>query len=652
MYSRFAVADDLIIDDIHDRLRRGIYEPGHAAKLLIPKRSGILRPYTVLTVEDQVVYQALINVVAEHLAPRIRNRFFTQTFGHIYAGTTSAFFYRRWQDGYKAFNDLARDAVNRGLIYSASFDLTACYDSLDHGVLCYFLSKIGCEAEFCEFLRRCLTTWTATDRRIYQNHGIPQGPLGSGLLAEAVLQHFDQHNRPKTGLVYLRYVDDIRLFARNEPDLRRVLVKLDQLSKDVGLFPQASKIDIHKVTDIDQELKSVSNPSETAVKGRIVNQKRLAKRIVQLTPRLSPAVRILDETRFKYLLAHAAPSAVLNTRMLKIAAGRPDLVPNIARYFRRYRTLPKTVAQKILGIIRAPEVYQYVTTEWIDAATGRLRPAEEGTLNRTLKAQWRPLIMATELKAAAGKQLIRAGQLTLKQTQYAIVRVRDWWVRSELVSALNDEHYGTLVLDSLLNGALRDPNPDVSLSAAKKTAELSTRVNRPLQGIQPSGGKALRQFGILKRVRGRACGIEFSLARLTGRATVVKWRNVFGAQYRQGEKIAVLMRALADTNITAFVNAADVFNDLLLSRLYAKDPTLGLYTLGQIGAVLNSQRLRGRYPAIFQLCHGIHERRLRSNLSHAVVRTTGRPTSRIPYQYLRIAKQLYIRAYNEIASTW
>ena len=62
-YSRFAVADDLIIDDLQQRLQRGFYEPSHSCKFLMPKKSGILRPYTILTVEDQIVYQALVNVV-------------------------------------------------------------------------------------------------------------------------------------------------------------------------------------------------------------------------------------------------------------------------------------------------------------------------------------------------------------------------------------------------------------------------------------------------------------------------------------------------------------------------------------------------------------------------------------------------------------
>jgi len=134
-------------------------------------------------------------------------------------------------------NQATRDAFKRGLVYAASFDLTACYDSLDHAVLCHFLKQLGIEQEFCDFLSNCLSRWTANDRRIYQHHGIPQGPLGSGLLAEVVLRHFDQHYGPKANLVYLRYVDDIRLFATKEIELRRMLIRLDRLSKDIGLLP-------------------------------------------------------------------------------------------------------------------------------------------------------------------------------------------------------------------------------------------------------------------------------------------------------------------------------------------------------------------------------------------------------------------------------
>src|SRR5262249_45118966 len=139
---------------------------------------------------------------------------------------------------YAAFNRAARQAVADGFRFRARFDLTAFYDSLDHGVLRHFLLKIGCDKEFCDTFTEWLSRWTATQRQIYHNHGIPQGPLGSGMLAEVVLQHFDRHHGSPNAVRYLRYVDDTRLFARSEKELRRMVTRLDLLCKDVGLFPQ------------------------------------------------------------------------------------------------------------------------------------------------------------------------------------------------------------------------------------------------------------------------------------------------------------------------------------------------------------------------------------------------------------------------------
>jgi Reverse transcriptase (RNA-dependent DNA polymerase) len=321
-YSRYALADAVLLVDLQDRLQRGIYEPQESCKLYLPKRSGILRPYSLLSVEDQIVYQAFVNIIAEQLFPRVKFRYYVDTFGHLYAGKNSTWFYQKWSDGYAKFNETARDAFRRGLTLSASFDLTACYDSLDHHVLRHFLLKIACSPELCDKLTELLSAWTATDHQIFHGHGIPQGPLGSGLLSEVVLQHFDQHYGPQAKLKYLRYVDDIRLFATSEKDLRKMLIKLDMLSKDVGLFPQSSKITIHEVRDIDAELKSVSSPPEPAITSTIVNQVKLRKRLVALSPRFE----ITNDTRFKYLLSRAEPHHIINARLLRIYKTRPDLV--------------------------------------------------------------------------------------------------------------------------------------------------------------------------------------------------------------------------------------------------------------------------------------------------------------------------------------
>jgi hypothetical protein len=262
LYANYGVASTELLKDLGERLLRGVYEPGPSCKLFLPKPSGVLRPFSLLTVEDQIVYQALVNVVAERLHPEVKHRYRREVFGHLYAGCGGTWFYQKWQKSYAAFNEAAREAYAAGFRFTAKFDLTAFYDSLDHGVLCHFLKELRLDEDFTALLTKCLCHWTSAQGDIFHNHGIPQGPLSSGLLAEVVLQHFDRNHKAPETVRYLRYVDDIRLFARSLPDLRRMVTWLDYLSKEVGLFPQASKLDPHRVANIEDELKSVSQPFE------------------------------------------------------------------------------------------------------------------------------------------------------------------------------------------------------------------------------------------------------------------------------------------------------------------------------------------------------------------------------------------------------
>ena len=200
-----------------------------------------------------------------------------------------------------------RRAFKDGYHFTASFDLTACYDSIDHGVLRHFLDGLGVSAEVSALLCTMLTKWTDSGLKkpIHHGHGIPQGPVPSGLFAEVVLSHFDSTAK-KRGLRYFRYVDDIRLFARDELTLRQELIALDIKSKEVGLFPQSSKVSIHRVTNIEDEIKGISQPFSTGAR-RVVDQAKLKKALVALSPRFA----VENATQFKYDLGSAEPDAQL-----------------------------------------------------------------------------------------------------------------------------------------------------------------------------------------------------------------------------------------------------------------------------------------------------------------------------------------------------
>ena len=648
-YQHYAVAEEALLADLSDRLKRGVYAPEKANKLYQPKASGILRPYSLLSVEDQIVYQAAVNLVAEKLHPRMAPRYFKQVFGHLYAGRNSTWFYRKWSEGYKAFNDGARRAFADGFTYTASFDLTACYDSLDHQVLRHFLGKLGCDPAFSQLLTGWLETWTATDEGIFHHHGIPQGPLSSGLLSEVVLSHFDQLKLRGVEFRYFRYVDDIRLFARSEHDLRRLLVLLDHMSKDIGLFPQSGKISIHLVDDIERELKSVSTPVETAITREFVDQPKLQARIRKLTR----GYRVSDPTRFKYLLAHALPSAPLTSRLWRILEKHPELYRNVCNYLRRYKRIPRVPAERLVAQIAGSTLYQSVRAEFIRAADGRLPERQDRQLGRIIRPLWAPRgAMHADLQVAIGRYLIRLRSLSAGQIAFACQRSPSWWARAQLIDALRLPGHDPANPPAVLAGCVQDRVRDPALAAARQVFELGLVPKGTRKGWNKSAELLLREVGVFQRSMATFCGIVHFFGQLDRRAPAVDWRRLFAQNYPQAERMAVAVVAASRTNITEFVNILDGFDDLLLDAVYRADGNLGAYTLGRIGSYLyQPNRLLRTYPACHALAHAVHEERGWSIASHPVHRKTGRPTRRISYSFLPKARRLLVAAVRELLAT-
>ena len=646
-YTVYAVAYEVLLANLRDRIRRGVFEPTDACKIFLPKPSGILRPYSLLTVEDQIAYQAAVNVIAERLAPKVRHRYNREVFGHLYAGKSSQWFYRKWTDGYAKFNTAVREAYGDGFTISASFDLTACYDSLDHGVLKHFLLKIGCDRDFCEHFTGWLSAWTATDHGIYHNHGIPQGPLSSGLISEVVLQHFDANRGSEARIRYFRYVDDIRLFARSEHVLRRMLVRLDKLSKDIGLFPQAGKISIHQVTNIDDELKSISMPLETVVTGVTVDQDRLRKRINALTPRFI----VKNPTRFKYVLSRAVPNAALTKRLWKIYAIAPEYYESVARYLMRHKRLSSRAAQQLVRAIREQDLYPAIMARFIQAANGKLPPDEARRADYVIKKVWKPNSLQADLLASSGAWLIRRNRLTYAQTKYACQRVKAWWPRAQIIAALDDENIGMPSYAALINEALRDNSSEVALVAALSVVNRGVEVQRPIRTMNNSAAEFLKQFAIIRRSPPPQCGINASLNRMVGGdISDVNWRALFGADYSKAERQMVFCRALAKTDISSWVNAFDVFDDWLLSAIYRERPALGTDT--GLASALPSVRLRAAFPNVHGLITSVHEKRYGSPLSHARERRTGKATAPIKWRYFSEARRLLRMAVRELSAEW
>lgn len=644
LYSVYAAADESLLTNLRGRLTRGVFVPSDAVKVFFPKPSGILRPYSLLAIEDQIVYQALANVVAERLHPHVKSRYNKQVFGHLYAGSSSGWFYRKWSDGYKAFNTAAEDAFKNGYAWTASFDLTAFYDSIDHKVLRYMLGKIGLDEDFGQCLTEYLAQWTATSTQIYHNHGIPQGPLSSGLVAEVVLKHFDDQQLSGYDVKYFRYVDDIRLFAEKEDHLRHALVALDRISKDVGLFPQSGKIDIHLVRDIADELKSVSNPIEPVLSTPAPDQAALRKRITELTPRF----KVANPTRFKYLLAKASPSSTLMDRLWRIYEHAPHYYPQIAGHLSKFDEIPERHAKRLIHEVEGQQLYPAVRAAFINASVGRMPTGTLPKAKTALKKLWQPKHGQADMSDALWRWLCHEGHLTMAQMRYGFRSQLSWWLQMRLHFGMDWRAITAGQRSDWLNQTMKSKHADVAISAAWLCGYFGIPPERPTRDIHPLAKLMLKEHGLMRRANSSVCGIRLAVTEMTGQDIPIRWRKFFGKAYKRAEAQITTCKGYFKTDPSAWVNAIDVFNDLWLETLYRRDPALGSYTLGNIGGVLSSTRLKADYPAIARLANEIHEMRLQSNLSHAVVKKTKKPTKPIKFKWLQAGARTFRRGVHEL----
>jgi hypothetical protein len=134
------------------------------------------------------------------------------------------------------------------------------------------------------------------------------------------------------------------------------------------------------------------------------------------------------------------------------------------------------------------------------------------------------------------------------------------------------------------------------------------------------------------------------------------WRRFFGRDYRSAERQAVLCSGRAQADITAWVNAMDVFNDWLVKALFRRDKTLGSgYTIGKLGSMMHQVNFKTSYPAVQALVVEIHEKRGESSLSHPVKKKGAvivKRTRLIPYRYIFRAKKYVRKALMELAAVF
>jgi len=212
------------------------YLPRTSRLCLVPKAGDLLRPGSILDLEDELVYNLLVGRMLAHIAEFLQPlqgdpdvAYQLQPDPSLPRWVLSGYrIWRQWRE--KSLTKLTGDSA-----YVLFTDLSGFYDNIDLPRLFSDLRSLGATEPDLRLLSDCLKKWSYP-----RGKGIPQGYSASDILAKVYLGSMDFALKNE-GLIHLRYVDDVRIFCKSRLAARKAIRRITELLHGRGLTLQAAK---------------------------------------------------------------------------------------------------------------------------------------------------------------------------------------------------------------------------------------------------------------------------------------------------------------------------------------------------------------------------------------------------------------------------
>jgi hypothetical protein len=230
---------DEFIEDLKEKLDNGEYSPSRSKIIDAPKGGWRVRPATWLSIEDSVVFTALVLDIFEDIQEKL-----TETKGDIRIShqiiddflDTEEWFEGRtntWSEFKQKSLERASDEEIKHVVET---DISGYYENIGIDRLMHDIRSISEMSESKrELLEECLTKWAKP-----RDRGIPQGYSSSDLLAEIYLHSFDEIMEAR-GIEHYRFNDDVRVFCESKTEAIESLKKITNLFRDRGLNLNSGK---------------------------------------------------------------------------------------------------------------------------------------------------------------------------------------------------------------------------------------------------------------------------------------------------------------------------------------------------------------------------------------------------------------------------
>lgn len=395
-YQDFEARLDDNLKRLSQELSTNSYQPQPLLQIDIPKSTLTVRPGSVLEVQDHVVVFAIMYILAPIIDSKMSEFVYSSRLKKDYKKADQLFenwreedlpFLKRenirnmkitedWPYLWPEFDEVTKYYYEKeGYTYMAVSDISAYFENINHHILRdQLLRYVKSDHRIVNLLMRILGQWAwCSEEGLQLGRGIPQGNEVSSFIGTMYLMPVDEalEKYAKThNIKFARYMDDIKIFTKNEETAREALLLMNQKLRDLHLNIQGSKTAIHLGEDIKKELfdermerlneiidslekekKPISKASKKSYEGKLQTvfleiskkKKRFKGKEIRLFKRLITGYRYISHPR-------------LVGRCIKELRENPDLRLNesICRYFKLFpknRQITKEVSGFLLSAI-------------------------------------------------------------------------------------------------------------------------------------------------------------------------------------------------------------------------------------------------------------------------------------------------------------
>lgn len=548
------------IRDLHTHLAGGSFQAGTPSRLFVPKGAGLNRSITLLHVEDQIVLQALANVLAAKIRPRRQAVEGKVVFSNqLNSDYDSIFFLENWRICYRRYLDQIEKVYAQGYKWVAYFDLAAFYDTISHELLlktAYPNIKACSERDtVCEWLK----AWITPRKAWPLQHGIPQGPGSSDFLAEVFLLPIDEAMAKSKRYAYVRYVDDIRLFGKTEIEVQAAVQKLESLCRDRGLIPQGKKfaiVELKSKQDALGTLPSIPSQGQNKPVMQLMTETQATNRFRSAIGRRP--LSVVDKSRLRYVLFRGPAVAKIKYWVLQLMPRHPEQIEAFVFYLRQFRR-SKLLIEGCIDLLRHTPS-PFVKGELLHLLSGWVNKIEARRIVQTAYNVAGAKDAGIAAKYGAMTFLCRAEELGLGAYSNLIIAQRGL-VQSLVIPVLPERTlFAPQSVKKFLERKAVEPGLAFAMEVLRYKKTLSAlHVRKP--SIPTQVWNLFVELGLTRGPHASVDPMAFLLQRRYGIAKTPIWKAFFGSEYTHMLQQLAQAEKLFNMGRSQWLNYQNSFNN-------------------------------------------------------------------------------------------